>query len=593
MGAQILKGVLMENWVVLGGRSMPYIEKFHLHPLLARILAARVSLEDTPEFLNPNAPLASPWLMMDMERAVDTIMHHLETLSTIRIVGDYDVDGLTSTAILYLGLKNIKPDGAVTCRIPERIGEGYGFNRSIAEEAVRDGVKLVLTCDNGIREIASAAYLAEQQVDLVITDHHEIEKDENGIDVLPKAAAVINPHREEDKSPQRTICGAMVAYQLIRALHDRYKKEVPPVLLGYAALGTVCDVMPLVKENRKVVYQGFKALNAAPTVGIKALLEAGGVDTLTPYTAGFVVGPMINAGGRLGSQNRYLPILFSEDIAICRELATELAKLNRERQELTEAGIEAGLRQLDKNPADMVKVIFLPELHESIAGLVAGKIKEKCNRPVFVITKGEEGLKGSGRSIRAYSMFEEMNKAADCFSRFGGHPMAAGLSMAAEKGKEEDVVERLRRTLNENTNLTEADCEVLVQIDSTMPMQQLTTDVVQLLEQLAPYGTGNPRPLLAQKGLILKRCQFVGKSRRAVRLTLAAEGIAVQAMCFNVDLVREIIGAGLGEQGEAALEEGAYFGTPFAVDVAYQAEVDWYTGYPKVKITIQHMRISK
>lgn len=587
----------MEKWMVRGGKSLPFIQKYQLHPLLARILASRIDLEQVPLYLDREAPLFSPWQMSDMKQAVAMVQQHLEKGSRIRIVGDYDVDGLTSTAILYLGLRGLLPQAQkqadLSCRIPERIGEGYGFSLSIAQEVKEDGIDLVITCDNGIREMASAAYLQQQGIDLLVTDHHEIQQDENGKDVLPPAGAVINPHRQGDQSPQPLICGAFVALQLVRALYETYGQNMPPILMGYAALGTVCDVMPLMEENRRLVYQGFRLLNQRPTVGIRALMEAGSVKELTTYTAGYVIGPMLNAGGRLGSQNRFLEILLSEDERECQMLAKELFDLNRQRQQMTEDGIAAGIEQVEsKLSADLVKIVYLPELHESIAGLVAGKLKERCQRPVFVLTKGEKGLKGSGRSIPAYHMFQEMNQVAGLFSKFGGHAMAAGLSMDAEEGKEEDAVQALRRALNEKTHLTEADCIPVVYIDAVMPIHQLDVRLVQLLESLAPYGTGNARPVLAQKNLTLKRCQFLGKKQNVMRLTLVSEGRGVEAVCFDVSSVLELIRRHSGESGVQEAKDGKYLSLPFAVDLVYQPEIDLYTGMPRVKIMAQHLRIS-
>ena len=582
-----------------GGKSLPFMQKYQLHPLLARILAARIDLEKVPLYMDREAVLFSPWLMKDMKEAVEIVRKHLENGSKIRIVGDYDVDGLTSTAILYLGIEGLNQSlrnekkAQLSCRIPERIGEGYGFGLSIAEEVVKDKVDLVITCDNGIREMASALFLKEHNIDLVVTDHHEILVNEDGLEELPEAAAVINPHRKEDESPQSLICGAFVALQLMRALYERYDRAVPPVLYGYAALGTVCDVMPLVEENRRLVYQGFKILNLDPPMGIKALMEAGSVKEVNTYSAGYVIGPMLNAGGRLGSQNRFLDIMLSKDEACCQRLAQELFELNRQRQQMTENGIADGIAQVESMLSnDIVKIVYLPELHESIAGLVAGKLKERYQRPVFVLTKGEKGLKGSGRSIPAYHMFHEMNQAADHFSKFGGHAMAAGLSMDAEDGKEEAVVQSLRRALNEITSLKEEDCVPTVYIDAVMPIHQLDVQVVQLLEELAPYGTGNPRPLLAQKGLVLKRCQILGKKQNVVRLTLISEGQGIEAICFDVAAVTELIRQQSGDWALQEVKDGKYLSVPFAVDVVYQPEIDMFTGSPRVKTLVQHLRAS-
>ena len=352
--------------------------------------------------------------------------------------------------------------------------------------------------------------------------------------------------------------------------------------------------MPLVEENRRLVYQGFKILNQMPTTGMKALMEAGSVKEINTYTAGYVIGPMLNAGGRLGSQNRFLEIMLSNDEKECQMLAKELFDLNRQRQQMTEEGIAAGISQVESDlPEDLVKVVYLPQLHESIAGLVAGKLKEKYQRPVFVLTKGEKGLKGSGRSIPAYHMFQEMNKAAGHFSKFGGHAMAAGLSMDADEGKEEASVQALRAALNENTDLTEEDCVPLVYIDAVMPIHQLDVRLVQMLEELAPYGTGNPRPMLAQKNLVLKRCQILGKKQNVTRLTLISEGQGMEVICFDVSTVLDLVRQHSGETAVQEVKDGKYLTLPFAVDLVYQPEIDMFTGMPRVKILAQHLRISE
>ena len=590
----------MEKWVIKGGKSLPFIQKYKLHPLLARILAARIELDKVPEYMDREAALFSPWLMKDMKQAVALVQQHLERSSHIRIVGDYDVDGLTSSSILYLGLTNLiqkiyaQGKTKITCRIPERIGEGYGFSVGIAEEAKAEQVDLVITCDNGIREMASAEFLKQNGIDMVVTDHHEIMLNEAGEEELPDAGAVINPHRQEDQSPQPLICGAFVALQLIRALYEVYHLDVPGILYGYGALGTVCDVMPLVEENRKLVYQGFSFLNSQPSVGIKALMEAGSVKEINTYSAGYVIGPMLNAGGRLGSQNRFLDIMLSDDEKECQLLAKELFDLNRQRQQMTEEGIADGIRQVESELfEDFVKVVYLPNLHESIAGLVAGKLKERYQRPVFVLTKGEKGLKGSGRSIPAYHMFRKMNEVGSHFSKFGGHAMAAGLSVDAKAEEEEAAVKSLRIALNAGAGLTEEDCIPTVYIDAVMPIHQLDVRVVQMLEELAPYGTGNPRPLIAQKNLLLKRCQILGKKQNVVRMTLVSEGQGMEAVSFDVQTVMDLIRQHSGESAVREVKDGKYLTFPFAVDIVYQPEIDMYTGIPKVKIMLQHIRRSE
>ena len=580
----------MERWILKGGRYREYAERFAVNPLLAKVLAARMQPDEVEDFLDKEKPISDPFLLPDMDAAVERILAHRQRGSRIRIVGDYDVDGITATAILYLGLRALGIEA--DCRIPERIGEGYGFSEQIAEEVLRDGVNLVITCDNGIREIERADFLKQHGVDLLITDHHEVEKDAEGRDVLPQAAAVVDPHRQDSRYPYPAICGAVTAYQLIRALRQRL--DAGPAderLLGYAALGTICDVMPLTGENRRIVYKGLAALNREAGTGLRALMRRSGTKEISSYAAGYVLGPMLNAGGRLGSQNHYLDILTSEDVDVCGELAEELFQLNRERQQMTEEGIRAGLAQLGKsNPEHRVKVLYLPELHESIAGLVAGKIKELLYCPVFVVTRGETDLKGSGRSIPAYSMFEEMCKASELFRKFGGHPLAAGFSLAANPSQGEAAVQQMEQRLNALSRLREEDCRPEVRIDAAVRMQDIPLSVIQSLERLEPYGMGNPRPLFAQKDVKLKRARWLGQNHRALRLQLASEGKSSEALLFRTDALL----AQLSAEQKQNLERGEYFATPLPLDICYQAEVDTYGGRdPKPKFIIQNLRAAQ
>ena len=410
-----------ENWILRGGRGAAIAKKYDLDPYLARILAVRCKEESVEEYLNREGQLFDPLLMEDMVRAVDLIDDHLSMDKELTIVGDYDVDGLTSTTILLKGLSHLYPGASIHYRIPERISDGYGFSIDIARELEAKGVQMVLTCDNGIREFETGRYLKEQGIPLIITDHHDIMTSPDGVQAIPDAEAIINPHRTDDHSPQKTICGAFTALQLIRALWRRKRMDekgdlVMSELTGLAAIGTICDIMPLMKENRKLVYQGLRALKYNPPTGIRCLMKEKNIRTLSPYTVGYVIGPMINAGGRLGSQNKYIRILLSDDVFECQTLAKELAALNAERQKMQEDGIAKGLDRINKDTSgDMVKVIYLPDVHESIAGLVAGKIKDEIHHPVFVATKSEKGIKGSGRSIEAYPMSQEMDKVKEVY----------------------------------------------------------------------------------------------------------------------------------------------------------------------------------
>ena len=589
-----------ENWMVRGGRAAPIVEKYGIDPVLARIIAGRLNGSSVEDFLDRTGKLFDPALMMDAQGAGQMLIRDLSNGGSIIIVGDYDVDGITSTAILYLGLKKLFPVADVNFRIPERMSEGYGISHSIAQEIVQHGASHVITCDNGISAAEPIRYLKEQGIRVVVTDHHEIPKSEEGREILPEADYVIDPHREGDQSVQKEICGAFVALQMIRLIWRQMDPSLTEpawmkLLYGYAAFGTVCDVMPLTGQNRRLVYQGLRILNEMPSVGIRSLMSVAEVGILDPVTVGYRIGPMLNAGGRLGSQNKYVYILLSEDETVCLQIARELMNANRLRQDMTENGVRDGLAQLGDSPAgDLVKVIYLPDLHESIAGLVAGKIKEQIYRPVLVLTKGEEGLKGSARSIEPYMMVEELAKVRDHFTKMGGHAMAAGFSLSAEKGKEESVVEGLRKALNERCRLKDEDLVPTVWIDASLKPSSVTLPFLDRLELIAPYGVKNPKPQLAAKELTLLRARIRGAKGNVINLLLHDEGGVLEAICFDRARIEELLSA--SRQPQFALEEmerGIYFSDPPIVDIVYEPSIDRYYGTPRVKIQVTHIRYSQ
>lgn len=589
---------MKEKWIVRGGRAQPIVEKYGMAPFIARILAGRLNGHSVEEFIDRERPIDDPCGLKDAKRAADILESALSAGKKICIVGDYDVDGMTSTAILYLGIKHFVPEADIIHRIPERITDGYGFGVSIAEELLSQGVSVALTCDNGIREFETARFLKEKGVTLVVTDHHAIALDEEGEEVLPEADAIVNPHRKGDEYPDKNICGAFVAYLLIRlmAIRRGMDPEQDRVLLwlkGYAAMGTICDVMPLEGNNRRLVYQGLRSLQKDPTVGVAGLMQASSVKELTPYTVGFSIGPMINAGGRLGSQNRYFDIMISDSRTLCRRLASELYNLNKTRQMLTEQGIKEGQEQAEFEKEDMIKVIYLPELHESIAGLVAGKLRESLNRPVFVATKGMEGIKGSGRSIEAYSMFEAMDQVSDIFDHFGGHAMAAGFSLKAEAGHEAEAIRNMKSRLNEKCRLTEEDCLPIVYIDSTMEPGRITVDLVRELEMIAPYGTGNPEPLLAVKEVELVGVRLFGKKGNFYDLTLEKGGVRCFATCFDQSVMTDLLMDAFPEEQARNTLQGSKLPRPITIDMVYQARIDDYYGKDEVRILVKHLRISE
>lgn len=592
---------LREKWVVKGGRAAPIVEKYQIHPLIARILAGRMKEEEVADFINVRKKIFDASLMKDMDKAAAIISKSLDEGKKLYIVGDYDVDGMTSSSILYLGFKRFYPSSLVQVRIPERMEEGYGFSVSICEEILKEGAQIVVTCDNGIREYASADRLKEAGIPMVVTDHHAIALDEEGKDVLPAAYAVVNPHRQDDASPQKEICGAFVAYQLIRYM--AMERGIDPdtdkplkKLKGYAALGTICDVMPLVNENRRLVKEGLKILKEEPTEGIRAMLKVAAVNDMNVYAAGFQIGPMINAGGRLGSQNRYFDIMISDSESLCVSLAKELYTLNKTRQQMTEEAVETGLKKAAET-SGMVKVVYLPDVHESIAGLAAGKIREKTGCPVYVVTKGMDGLKGSGRSIENYSMFEAMNRVPEIFKKFGGHAMAAGFALACEEGREEEAVRNMEKVMNETCGLTEEDLAPTVYIDAVCDPARLTMDLVGQMDLLGPFGTGNDRPLLAVKNVVIDFIRIYGKKRNVYEMhcrTLTEDGMGRRwkATGFDTDMLKVMLTEWIGSQETESIFTGGMMKTPIKVDMVYQPEINTYMGMEELKMKVKHLRLS-
>lgn len=585
-----------EKWIVRGGRAKPLMEAYGLPFLIARILAGRLESEDVTSFLDRDGELFDPSVMTDLPLAAELLKTHLDRGEKLFIIGDYDVDGMTSSSILYLGLKLLYPAGDIHVRIPERITDGYGFSVEIAREVVEEGCQIVMTCDNGIREFDTAAFLKAKGIPMVITDHHAIETTPERGDRIPEANAVVNPHRAEDPSPQKEICGAFVALQLIRYMVGRFKSEeadsiLMKQLMGYAALGTVCDVMPLTHENRKLVHQGLRALETYPTEGIRAMIKTASIKHLDVYAAGFTIGPMINAGGRLGSQNHFFEAMITTSQPVATMLAGEMNALNKTRQYMTDQGIEEGLKQVEEHPDDKVVVLYLPELHESIAGLVAGKVREKTGKPVFVITRSQDGLKGSGRSIEAYSMFESMNRCPELFVKFGGHAMAAGFTLRCEEGHEAEAAEGMREALNRTCTLKDEDFIPIVYIDSTMDPSLMTLDLTKQLDKLGPFGVKNPRPLLAAKNQRLIGFSVFGRRMNAFRLTFECEHGVYQMISFDRDLMESFLEDAIGRADALRVLQGERLSRAIMADVLYQASVNDFNG-EEMQLIVKHLRPS-
>ena len=478
-------------------------------------------------------------LMKDMDRAVDILKEKIEEGKKIRVIGDYDIDGVNATYILQQGLAGLGAD--VDTDIPDRIKDGYGLNQMLIDRALDDDVDTIITCDNGIAAMSEIAYGKENGMTIVVTDHHEVPYlEENGEKkyLLPPADAVVDPHRADCEYPFKGLCGAAVAYKLVEVLYrvsGKSEQEVEHLqesLMENVAIATIGDVMDLVGENRVFVKKGLELLKTTKNEGLHALMQCTGVDTanLNTYHIGFVIGPCINAGGRLDTAKRALELLNASNRREAVTLAADLKELNDSRKEMTEEGVEEAVRQIESSSwkDDQVLVVYLPECHESIAGIIAGRIKERYYRPTFVLTKGETGVKGSGRSIEAYDMFAEMSRCRELFTKFGGHKLAAGLSL------EEEKVEVFRKRINELADLTEEDLQMKVSIDMRLPFPYINEELIHELKILEPFGKGNGKPLFAESKLRVIQPRIFGKNRNVLKCRLEdQQGNQMEAVYFG------------------------------------------------------------
>ena len=513
-------------------------EKYHISPIVARLIRNRDIIGDDAIDFYLNGTIADLYdgmLMKDMDRAVEILAEKIREEMRIRVIGDYDIDGVNATYILQEGLSGLGAD--VDTDIPDRIKDGYGLNRLLIDRAIDDGVDTIVTCDNGIAAAEEIAYAKENGLTVVVTDHHEvpyIEMDGEKEYILPKADAVVDPHRPDCGYPFKGLCGAAVAYKLVEALYNVMQRDPEDVdyLMENVAIATVGDVMDLIGENRIFVKQGLEMLKRTQNPGLKALIECTGIDVdrLNAYHIGFVIGPCINASGRLDTAKRALELLNARTRRDAVMLAEDLKALNDSRKEMTERGVAEAINLIETTSLkdDRVLVVYLPDCHESIAGIIAGRIRERYYRPVFVLTKAEEGVKGSGRSIEAYDMFAQMCRCRALFTKFGGHKLAAGLSL------EEGNVQRFRETINALCDLTEEDLQEKVSIDMQLPFPYITEQLVQELELLEPFGKGNPKPLFAGKDLRVISPRIFGKNRNVLKCRLEdTQGNQMEAVYFG------------------------------------------------------------
>ena len=535
--------------------------------------------------------LYDPRLMKGMEQAAELIARKLKEGNHVRIIGDYDIDGVCSTYILLKGFQRAakelsqrcsleagrysvekENDAQIDYEIPDRIKDGYGINESIIRQASADGVDTLVTCDNGIAALREISIAKQLGMTVVVTDHHEVPVDEYG-QILPPADAVVDPKQDGETYPFHEICGAVVAWKLIRVLYE--KLGIPESewmdLLEFAAIATVGDVMKLQDENRLIVKYGLKKIGSTKNTGLRKLIEKNNLDieNLSAYHIGFVIGPCLNAGGRLKSAKVALRMLLAEDPERAGKMADELKELNDMRKDMTAKGEAEAIEQVEKQYMDdKVLVVFLPECHESLAGIIAGRLREHFHKPSFVLTRGETTAKGSGRSIEQYHMYQGLCKVSDLLVKFGGHPMAAGLSL------EEKDIDEFRRRLNADAELTEEDFVPKIWIDVPMPFEYVNEKIVQELKDLEPFGQGNEKPLFAQKSLVIRNARVLGKNRNVVKLNLVTEtGQPVDGLLFA--------------DGDRFLEEQAGRNM---IDMIYYPDVNEYNGTRTLQAVIRNYK---
>ena len=568
----------MEKWVVTAKKAdfQGIGRKYGIDPVIARIIRNRniTGDEAIEEYLNGTLADIPSWkLLKDIDKAVEIISGKIDAGTKMRIIGDYDIDGVTATYILLKGFKRLGAN--VDTYIPDRVADGYGIHDHLIKKAMEDGIDTIVTCDNGISASSQITYAKELGMTVVVTDHHEVpftDTEEGRTYILPPADAIINPKQADCTYPNKNICGAVVAMKLVFALYEKYRlpEEEKEDFLEPAAIATVGDIMDLQGENRILVKEGLARLPFTKNRGLKALIRAIGLEDqkITSYDIGFRLGPCINASGRLDTAMRSLALLQSEDEEEAAKLAGDLKALNDSRKALTEKGTEKAYKLIESSNLknDRVMVVFLPECHESLAGIIAGRIREKYHKPTFVLTRGEKSLKGSGRSTENYSMYEELVKCDSLLVQYGGHPMAAGLSI------EEENVEKFRQTLNDNCTLTEEDMIPKIVIDVPMPISYINEELVEQLSILEPFGKGNTKPLFAQKNLRVLKVEIYGKTQNTVKLQLRDPSGAVMDGLY---------------WGEA--KEFADFARSHeTISVTYYPRINSYMGRESLQIVIQN-----
>lgn len=608
-----------EKWYVAAKKAdfQGIAKRFGIDPVTARIIRNRDVVGDDAirQYLHgTRAELDDPAQLQGGLEAASLLKQKIEEGKKIRIIGDYDIDGVNSTYILYRALTRC--GAQVDYEIPDRMKDGYGLNISLLKLALEEGIDTVLTCDNGISAIAEIAYAKENGLTVIVTDHHEPlfeevpEEDQaetiqpqtdtarripspDGTRIfrLPPADVLVNPKQPNCRYPYKKLCGAAVAWKVVCLLYRLYAiEEEAEQFLQFVGFATVGDVMELDGENRILVKEGLKQLRITQNYGWRALIQANNLDfdTLNSYHIGFVLGPCINASGRLDTAKRSLRLLLAKDAAEAELLATRLKQLNDERKELTQAAVDLACEQIDGSTEanDRVLVVYLPDCHESIAGIVAGRIRERYGKPTFVVTnaEAEDEAKGSGRSIEAYSMFEEMVKCQDLFRKFGGHPMAAGFSLPRSR------IDEMRRRLNENCTMTEEDMAEKIMVDVPMPINYIRESLVEELSVLEPFGNGNEKPLFAERHLKLLSARILGKNANVLKLQVAnATGCTMEALYFGIpDNILSYLADKYGRNEVQKLLWGKV--NQIEMDLTYYPSINEYQGRRTLQIVIKNFR---
>lgn len=583
----------MEKWFVInkGADFAGIAKRFGISPVTARLIRNREVMGDEAiaRYLKGGiGELYDPHLLLDSDRLTDILVQKISEQKKIRVIGDYDIDGVMSTYILYKGITRC--GGSVDFQIPDRMKDGYGINDHLIEQADEAGIDTIITCDNGIAAIGEIAHAKSLGMTVLVTDHHEIPYTEERGERHYKrseADAIVNPKQMECTYPYKNLCGAAVAWEVIQILYEKCDIAVEESydFLENVAFATVGDVMDLTDENRILVREGLKRIHTTMNPGMRALILQNKLEPeqISSYHFGFVLGPCINASGRLETAKIALNLFLQEDVKKASEIAAELVDLNAQRKDMTAEGVELAMQQVEEgNTGEKVLVVYLPDVHESLAGIIAGRIREACHKPTFVLTKSEDGVKGSGRSIEAYSMYEELCKCQELFTKFGGHPMAAGLSLP------EANVEIFREKINACCGLTEEDFIPKIKIDIPMPVDYPDIPLVNELLLLEPFGKANVKPQFADKNLGIDRAVVVGKNQNVLKLTLKTErGKSISAVYFgDVEEFREYYGRKYGENEVQQAFLGRTNG--IRMSVVYYPEINRYQGNESIQIVIKN-----